>query len=95
MTIERIICDSSIIIDGKVTQMVVKGELKDVEIIIPLAVLDELQAQASKGKEPGFIGLDELKRLREICEEKKIPLVEIEKLNEVTDILKVVFQLPS
>ncbi len=30
-----------------------------------------------------------------ICEEKKIPLVEIEKLNEVTDILKTVFQLPS
>ena len=36
------------------------------EIIIPLAVLDELQAQASKGREPGFIGLDELKKIRKI-----------------------------
>jgi len=74
MVTERIICDSSIIIDGKITQMVEKGELKDIEIIIPLAVLYELQAQASKGREPGFIGLDELKRLREICEKKKIKL---------------------
>jgi len=74
MVTERIICDSSIIIDGKINQMVEKGELKDIEIIIPLAVLDELQAQASKGREPGFIGLDELKRLREICEKKKIKL---------------------
>lgn len=69
---ERIVCDSSIIIDGKISQMLQSGELKDVEIIIPLAVLDELQAQASKGKEHGFIGLEELKLLRKICEEKKI-----------------------
>lgn len=74
MTIERIVCDSSIIIDGKISQMVEKGELKDVEIIIPLAVLDELQSQASKGREPGFIGLEELKLLRNICKEKDIKL---------------------
>ncbi len=71
---QKIIADSSIVIDGKISQMLEKGELKDVEIIIPLAVLDELQAQASKGKEPGFIGLGELKKLREICEKKGIKI---------------------
>jgi len=70
----KFVLDSSIIIDGKVTELVQKGELEDAEIIIPAAVLDELQAQASKGKEPGFIGLEEIKKLRKICEEKKIKM---------------------
>lgn len=74
MAIQRVICDSSIIIDGKVSKMLESGELKDVEIIIPLAVLDELQAQASKGREPGFVGLEELKKLRETCESKGIKI---------------------
>jgi ATPase len=68
----KIVPDTSIIIDGKISKMLEKEELKDVEIIIPVAVLDELQAQASKGKEIGFIGLTELKKIREICEKKNI-----------------------
>lgn len=72
--IQKLCLDTSIIIDGKVSEMIEKGELKQVEIIIPLAVLDELQAQASKGREPGFIGLNELKKLREVCEKKGIKI---------------------
>jgi len=70
----RIVTDTSIIIDGKITDLLEKGKLKDVEIIVPLAVLDELQAQASKGKEHGFIGLEELKKIRSLCEKKKIKI---------------------
>ncbi|RLI97202.1 MAG: ATPase [Candidatus Aenigmatarchaeota archaeon] len=72
--VKRIVCDTSVIIDGKLSELVEKKKLKDVEIIIPVAVLDELQAQASKGREPGFIGLDELKKVRQICEKKGIKL---------------------
>lgn len=72
--VERIVLDSSIIIDKKISELVEKGELKDIEIVVPLAVLDELQAQASKGREPGFIGLDELKKLRGVCEKKGIKI---------------------
>src|SRR5438445_1615744 len=68
--VNKICLDTSIVIDGKISEMVNKGEFKDDEIIVPIAVLDELQAQASKGREPGFIGLAELKKLREICEKK-------------------------
>jgi len=71
---EKIIVDTSIVIDGKITEMAEKGKLKDVEIIVPAAVLDELQSQASKGREHGFVGLEELKKLRKICEEKSIKL---------------------
>jgi len=75
MKIKKLIADTSIIIDGKVTEMLEKKEFEGLEeIIIPLAVLDELQAQASKGREPGFVGLEELKKTRKLCKDKKIDL---------------------
>jgi len=72
--IKRIIADTSIVVDGRISELIEKGKLKEIELIVPLAVLDELQAQASKGRESGFIGLDELKKIRKICEDKKIKL---------------------
>jgi ATPase len=71
---QKLVPDTSIIIDGNVPSVVEKGEFTDVEIIIPYAVLDELQAQASKGREPGFVGLGEIKKLRVFCESKGIKL---------------------
>ncbi len=74
MVTNKIIADTSIIIDGKISEMIEKGELKNIELIIPFAVLDEMQAQASKGKEHGFIGLEELKKIRKMAPEKKIKI---------------------
>jgi len=70
----KYVLDSSIIIDGKVTELIKNEELQDAELIIPAAVLDELQSQASKGRESGFVGLEELKSLRKLCDEKKIKI---------------------
>jgi len=70
---KKLIPDTSIIIDGKVPTVIEK-EGHDVEIVIPYAVLDELQAQASKGRDPGFVGLAEIKKLRVFCEGKGIKL---------------------
>ena len=68
MEAKKIVVDTSIIIDGKITSMLEKREFKGLEeLIIPYAVLDELQAQASKGREPGFVGLDEVKNIRKLC----------------------------
>ncbi len=73
--VEKILPDSSIIINGKMSSLVETGEIKgDVEIVIPLIVVEELQSQASKGRETGFLGLKELKKLRVLCEEKGIPI---------------------
>jgi len=75
MKIKKLIADTSIIVDGKISEMLEKEEFESLEdVIIPVAVLDELQAQASKGREPGFVGLEELKKIRELCEKKKIDL---------------------
>jgi ATPase len=71
---QKLIPDTSIIIDGNVASVLEKGDYADAELIIPYAVLDELQAQASKGREPGFVGLGEIKKLRELCQEKGIKL---------------------
>jgi ATPase len=70
----KLIPDTSIIIDGNVPAVIEKMGFVDAEIIIPYAVLDELQAQASKGREPGFVGLTEIKKLRVFCESKGIKL---------------------
>jgi len=40
---------------------------KGSEIIIPIAVLDELQSQASDNKEHGIDGLEEIRKIRELC----------------------------
>jgi len=69
---ERFVVDTSIIIDGKVPEII--KEEKAEEVIVPHVVLDELQAQASKGREEGFLGLDELKKIRKVCEEQEIKL---------------------
>jgi len=72
----KIVPDTSIIIDRKLSEMIKKEDLKvkGLEIIIPQAVLDELQAQASRGREHGFVGLEELKTLRKLAEEKEFKL---------------------
>ncbi len=63
ISLKRFVLDTSIIIDRKISDMIESGELKDCEIIIPHAVLDELQAQASINRESGFIGLEEIKKI--------------------------------
>jgi len=86
MSIKKIVCDTSIIIDRKISEIIESEKLKNIEIVIPIAALDELQAQAAKGKEPGFIGLDELKKLREICRKKRIKIRFAGKRPELEDI---------
>lgn len=70
----KVVLDTSIIIDGRISKMLESGEIKNTEIIIPNAVLDELQAQASMNREPGFVGLAEIKKMRELCNGKGVTI---------------------
>lgn len=71
----KYVLDTSIIIDGEITRMLESDSIgEDSEIIIPLAVLDELQSQASTNKEHGFVGLEEIKKMRSLCSKKNINL---------------------
>ncbi|HJU94689.1 MAG TPA: PINc/VapC family ATPase [Nitrososphaera sp.] len=72
---KKFVLDTSIIIDGEITKMLEAGNIEqESDIIIPLAVLDELQSQASMNKEHGFVGLEEIKKMRELCTAKNISL---------------------
>lgn len=74
-TRQKIVPDTSVIISGILSDLVEKGELKDIEVIIPEFVIEELRAQASRGREIGFKGLDELTKIRRLSDEKKLALV--------------------
>ncbi|MFH0949104.1 MAG: PINc/VapC family ATPase [Candidatus Aenigmatarchaeota archaeon] len=72
---ERIVPDTSVLISGILSDLISKKEIEQTEIIIPEFVVEELRAQASKGREIGFKGLEELKKIRAFHEEKKIVLI--------------------
>jgi ATPase len=54
--------------------MIKAGEYKGSTIIVPEAVIAELEAQANNGREIGFSGLNELQQLSRMAEEKTIEL---------------------
>jgi ATPase len=54
--------------------MIKAGEYKGATIIVPEAVIAELEAQANNGREIGFSGLNELQQLCKMAEEKTIEL---------------------
>jgi ATPase len=70
----KIIPDTSVIIDGRLSHRVKSSEFKGAEVIIPEAVVSELEAQANKGREIGFKGLEELSELRKLADIGEIQL---------------------
>ena len=62
----KIVADTSVIINGNLVSQIESGSIRNFEIIIPQSVFDELQSQASKKKEQGFIGLEKIKKLKSL-----------------------------
>ena len=62
----KIVADTSVIINGQLIAQIESGSIKNSEIIIPQAVFDELQSQASRKKEQGFAGLEKILKLKEL-----------------------------
>ncbi|MDY6965321.1 MAG: PINc/VapC family ATPase [Halobacteriota archaeon] len=66
--------DTSVIIDGRVSARIEGGEFKGSTVIVPEAVVSELENQANQGREVGFSGLAELKKLSLMAKEGDIKL---------------------
>ena len=64
--IEKLVSDTSIIIEGLLSKKLESKEIKVDELIIHEAVLAELEHQANYGKQIGLVGLEEIKILREL-----------------------------
>jgi len=69
-----VVLDTSVIIEGIITELLKERKLETKKIIIPEVVMAELEAQANKGKESGFVGLEEINAMKEICKENSIEL---------------------
>ncbi len=68
--IEKLVPDTSVIIEGIISSKLKKKELEVDEIIIHEAVLAELEHQANSGKSIGHLGMDEIEKIREIKKDK-------------------------
>lgn len=70
----RIVPDTSVIIDGRISEKVRSGDYAGAQVFVPEAVVSELEAQANRGFEIGQKGLDELLELRILSDEGTITL---------------------
>jgi len=62
--LSKIVVDTSVIINGQLIEQIESGSIRNSEIIIPQAVFDELQSQASNKKQQGFVGLEKIQKLK-------------------------------
>jgi len=59
----ELVPDTSVVVDGRVSERVEDGEFADATIVVPEAVVGELESQANDGRATGWEGLAELQRL--------------------------------
>ncbi len=69
----QFIPDTSVVINGGLTILIQNDEVQPGSTLtIPIALLAELENQANSGRKTGTIGLQQLKFIKSICEEKEI-----------------------
>ncbi len=69
-----VVPDTSIIVQGTISEKLEADSLEFKRIIIHEAVMAELESQANKGRESGYLGLDEITKIRELADVKKFKL---------------------
>ncbi|MBU3896375.1 MAG: PINc/VapC family ATPase [Nanoarchaeota archaeon] len=87
ISLKKVVADTSAIISGNLTRLIEQGKMKNSEIIIPEIVMGELQAQTSRMKESGFLGLAEIKKIRELSKKNKITIKFVGERPSYEDIL--------
>ncbi|MBD3310194.1 PIN domain-containing protein [Candidatus Woesearchaeota archaeon] len=70
---EKIVPDTSVIIEGILSDRIGK-DINVKELVIHEAVAAELEHQSNEGKAVGFIGLDELERLRSMADQGSLSI---------------------
>ena len=70
-----IVADTSVIINGNLAQQIESGSIRNSDLIIPQAVFDELQSQASNHKQQGFVGLEQIEKLNKLSEDSGVKIL--------------------
>ncbi|XVH30368.1 PINc/VapC family ATPase [Haloferacaceae archaeon DSL9] len=68
----NVVPDTSAVIDGRVSERVDDGAYEGATILVPEAVVGELEAQANDGQDSGWEGLSELQRLATFADDGRI-----------------------
>ena len=68
----NIVPDTSVIIDGRVSDRIADGEFAGATVAVPEAIVGELEAQANEGRQTGWDGLAELQRLADVADDGEI-----------------------
>lgn len=69
-----IIPDTSVIVSGRISELLKKPEYKRARVVIPEVVMAEIENQANQGRESGWSGLDEIITLRNLADGNNIEL---------------------
>jgi ATPase len=69
---ETLVPDTSVLVDGRITELLRSGEFAKARVLIARATLAELEAQANRHLETGVAGLDELANLQRMAQEGRI-----------------------
>ena len=67
------VVDTSVVIEKLISQFIRQNKVTG-KVIVPKAVMAELEHQANTGQEIGFLGLEELYSLQKLSKEGKIEL---------------------
>jgi ATPase len=78
----RIVPDTSILIEGYLSDEIMADKGNKYEIYIPEIVVEELEIQIGKGIETGFDGIEELERLSKMADSGEIILEYVGNKNE-------------
>jgi len=70
----KLVPDTSAVIDGRVSERIADGSYKEATVLVPEAVVGELESQANAGYDSGWNGLEELQRLTGFADEGTIEL---------------------
>ena len=70
-----IVADTSVIINGYLADQIESGSVRNSDIVIPQAVFDELQSQASNHKQQGCIGLEQIQKLNKLSDEFGLKII--------------------
>jgi ATPase len=71
---ETLVPDTSVLVDGRITELLGSGQFPHAKVLVPIAALAELEAQANRGLETGVAGLDELGTLQKMARDGAISI---------------------
>ena len=70
----KIVPDTSVVVDGRISERVESGEYAGATVYVPEAVVGEVEAEANGGQETGWDALSELQRLADLADAEEIEL---------------------